>query len=105
MDKREEQVDRLLRAAAAVPESVPTEVPFGFDTRVIATWRADRRNGGADGWEFARVFRRVAVSAAFIIVVATGAAIWQFQQDDDLDDLNGNAYAIADTVIEAGAFQ
>ena len=105
MDKREEQVGRLLRAAAAAPETAPSEVPFGFDTRVIATWRADRRDGSADGWEFTRIFRRVAVSAALVTICASGAAFWQFQQNDDLDDFNGNAYAIADTVIEAGAFQ
>ena len=35
-------LDRLLRAAAQTKEDAPAEMPFGFDTRVIAL---SRKNG------------------------------------------------------------
>lgn len=105
MDKRDSQIDRLLRAASAAPDEAAAEMPFGFDTRVLAAWRAQRSEGGADFWEIARIFRRVAVAAAVVTVFASGAAFWQMQENDEYDEPTANAYAIADSVIEAGAFQ
>ncbi len=37
---KNEQIDRLLRSAAQADEEVPAAMPFGFDTRVVALWRA-----------------------------------------------------------------
>ena len=39
---RDVDLDRLLRAAAQTKAEAPAEMPFGFDTRVIAL---SRRNG------------------------------------------------------------
>jgi hypothetical protein len=105
MDKREEAIDRLLRAAASAPAQEAAEIPFGFDTRVVALWRAQRAEKGADFWQFARIFRRVALSAAVFTVFAGAAAFWQFQQNSYFDEPDASAYAIADTAIEAGAWQ
>ena len=102
MDKHDEAIDRLLRAAASAPGPEATELPFGFDTRVVVLWRAEK---GPDFWQFARMFRRVALSAAMFTVFAGGAAFWQFQQNSYLDEPDTSAYAIADTAIEAGAWQ
>ena len=33
-----DQVDRLLRSAAQAGDEAPAEMPFGFDTRVVALW-------------------------------------------------------------------
>ncbi|MBO0694658.1 MAG: hypothetical protein J2P56_01010, partial [Verrucomicrobia bacterium] len=33
-------LDRLLRSAAEPGDEAPVEMPFGFDTRVVALWRA-----------------------------------------------------------------
>ena len=105
MDKGAEKIERLFRAAAPAVDSTSAEVPFGFETRVFAAWRARRSPESADLWEVARVFRRVAVSAIVVTILASGAALWQFNQNDDVDELGTNAYAIADNAIEAGAFQ
>ena len=105
MDKHDEAIDRLLRAAASAPGPEATELPFGFDTRVVALCRAQRAEKGSDFWQFARMFRRVALSAAMFTVFAGGAAFWQFQQNSYLDEPDTSAYAIADTAIEAGAWQ
>ena len=104
MDKRDSELDRLLRAASPEGDARP-EMPFGFDTRVIATWRSQGRESGTDFWEFARIFRLLTVGAMLLMVCASAGAFWQLQQDDELDEPTANAYAIADSVIEAGTWQ
>ena len=42
---KNEQIDRLLRSAAQADEEVPAAMPFGFDTRVVALWRAGTPKG------------------------------------------------------------
>ena len=40
MNDLDQKIDRLLRSAAQAREEVPAAMPFGFDTRVAALWRA-----------------------------------------------------------------
>lgn len=101
MDKRDSELDRLLRAAAQEGDLRTNEAPFGFDTRVVATWRSHPLPGSTDFWDFARIFRRVAVGATLLMVCASAGAFWQLQRNDELDEPT----AIADTAIEAGAWQ
>lgn len=101
---REPDLDRLFRSAASVPNELSDEMPFGFDTRVLANWRAVRSNGG-DVWRFARVLRRLAMSAVVVAICAGSGAWWQFRQNDELDSPTTNAYAIADSVIESSTWQ
>jgi hypothetical protein len=98
------ELQRLLRAASAQPEA-PAEAPFGFDTRVVAQWRARRREPNGDLRAFARIIRRVAVGALLITTCAGAGAWWQLESSDELDEATTNAYAIADSVIEAGSWQ
>ena len=42
MSQADPKIDRLLRSAAQGNEDVSPAVPFGFDTRVVALWRAER---------------------------------------------------------------
>jgi hypothetical protein len=88
-------LQRLLRAAAQVKDDAPAEMPFGFDTRVIAL---SRRNG--NGAIFGALLRRVALAAAAVIVFATGGAYLQFSRNGDAIDASGNEYAIADSAIQ-----
>lgn len=104
MSELDPELQRLLRAASAADIDAPAEMPFGFDTRVLATWRSLRSEKGADLWAFARTFRRVATGAMVVTVCAGAGAWWQLQASDDLDEA-GNAYAMADGVIEAGTVQ
>jgi len=105
MDKRDSDLDRLLRAAAQEDDSPAQEMPFGFDTRVIATWRSQRSQSGSVFWELAPLFRRIALGATVLMACASAGAFWQVQQNNELDEPTANAYAIADSVIEAGAWQ
>jgi hypothetical protein len=103
MEPRDSDLDRLLRAAANGDEPEAT-APFGFDTRVVAQWRAGgETNGGAR--ELIRLVRRVAVGAAIVITFASAGAYWQFSESEDDAEPLTNAYAIADNAIESGFFQ
>ena len=91
-------VDRLLRSAARAPEPVAAEAPFGFDTRVVASWRAG--NGGAnDIADLARFLRRAGVIAGAVLVVA-GAAAYQQYRDEATFASPTNEYAIGDSTIQ-----
>jgi hypothetical protein len=88
-------LERLLRAAAQVKDEAPAEMPFGFDTRVIAL---SRRNG--NGAAFGALLRRVALVAAAVIVLASAGAWLEFNQSDDFIATSGNEFAIADSAIQ-----
>jgi hypothetical protein len=88
-------LDRLLRAASKDKDEAPAEMPFGFDTRVIAL---SRRNG--NGAVFGALLRRVALMAAAVIVLASAGAWLEFDQSDDVLVASGNEFAIADSAIQ-----
>jgi hypothetical protein len=88
-------VERLLRSASKVKEDAPAEMPFGFDTRVIAL---SRHNGS--GPALAGLMRRVAVIAAAVIVLATAGAWLEFNQNGDVIEGISNEFAIADSAIQ-----
>ena len=88
-------LDRLLRSAARVKDDSPAEMPFGFDTRVIALSRRDG-NGSA----MARLLRRVALVAATVIVFAGAGAYVEFDRSSDAILSTSNEFAIADSAIQ-----
>ena len=104
MNRRDADLDRLLRSAAAGGDAErDAEMPFGFDTRVLALSRQNggRSNGAAD---LTRFLRRVAATAVAIFAVATAGAYQQFSAADD-DEVEqtplAEAYAIADSAIRS----
>ncbi len=105
MGKLDSNIDRLLRAASGSSESAPAEMPFAFDTRVVARWRSQRGQNSGDSREFARVFGIIGAVAVTIMAFAGTGAWWQFEQETELGEPLFNVYAIADTAIEAGALQ
>ncbi len=65
---KDRQIDRLLRSAArAGNENIPAPMPFGFDTRVVALWRAGA--GKPNG--LTSLLRRIALLSATVIVAST----------------------------------
>ena len=97
-------LDRLLRAAAGDGAEPPEQAPFGFDTRVVARWRA-RGSENGEAWDLINLFRRIAFGATVVAAFAGAGAFWQLKQNDELDEPVTNAYAMADSVIEAGTWQ
>jgi hypothetical protein len=93
---KDHKIDRLLRSAALVREEELSSVPFGFDTRVIALWRAALPT--ANG--LVSLVRRVAVLSAAVIVISTIAAVREANQSRDIGESFTNEFAIADTAIQ-----
>jgi len=91
-----ENIDRLLRAAAQAPEETLTAMPFGFDTRVVALWRAaaPKLNGVMS------LVRRVAVLSAAVIVISTIAVVREAKQNREIGETFTNEFAIADSAIQ-----
>ena len=91
MKNRDHVLNRLFRAASG---PTPTsEMPFGFDTRVLALTRESSPNGSAIIALFAR---RAAMIALAIIALATAGLYRTSISNNDLP----TEYAMADTVIQ-----
>jgi hypothetical protein len=98
MSERESRLQRLLRSAAQVPEHSPAEMPFGFDTRVVALWRAGNGTLRANG--IARLVHRVALVAAGVIIISSAASVREFRATRDTVEPGSNEFAIADSAIQ-----
>ena len=98
---KDERIDRLLWSAAQVREEAPAGMPFGFDTRVVALWRAaaSRSNGVIS------LVRRVALLSAAVIVIATIAAVREASQSREIGESFTNEFAIADSAIQDEFFR
>jgi hypothetical protein len=90
------EIDRLLRSAAKTSNEAPAEMPFGFDTRVVALWRglAAKPNG------ISSLLRRVALLSSAVIVISTLAAVRELKQSQEQSNDFANEFAIADTAIQ-----
>jgi hypothetical protein len=90
------EIDRLLRSASQAGDEASAEIPFGFDTRVVALWHAL----GAKPNGVASLLRRVALLSAVVIAISTAAALREAKQSrEQFNDLT-NEFAIADTAIQ-----
>jgi hypothetical protein len=93
---RDSNFERLLRAAAETRRDRPNEMPFGFDTRVLAGWRS---GWSGDFVPVGRLLRRV-VLLSFAVIALAGAGVYdELRQSEDPGDLFLDQYAIADTAI------
>ena len=92
MKNRDEILDRLFRAATT-PAS-PAEMPFGFDTRVLALARELQPNGSAIIALFAR---RATMIALAVIALATAGVYRASSSNSDLPA----EYAVVDNAIQS----
>jgi hypothetical protein len=99
MDNVDPKLDRLLRSAAQAGDDAPGSAPFGFDTRVVALWRAGAANANGNG--VAHLLRRVAILATIVIVISTAAALREFKQSrETFGEPMSNEFALADSAIQ-----
>ena len=94
---KQSELKRLLRSAAQIRDDASIDVPFGFDTRVVALWRAESPNGNNG---LARLLRRVAMLAVAVIAISSAAVVYEMNQEPTNDESFTNAYAIADSAIQ-----
>jgi hypothetical protein len=90
------RLDRLLRAAAEATSDQPNEMPFGFDTRVLARWRAGLNRDFVD---VGRRLRRVVLLSLAVIALASAGAYQELRLSDDFGESLTDEYAIADSAI------
>jgi hypothetical protein len=93
---KNEQIDRLFRSAAQAEEEAAASMPFGFDTRVVALWRA----GSSKPNGVVQLLRRVAVLSIAVIVISTIAAVREANQSREIRESFTNEFAIADSAIQ-----
>ena len=98
MKKVDADLDRLFRSAAKATPVIP-EIPYGFETRIIALWRAglDRTE---DVVELTRFLRRIGAVALVVLVIASVSAYRQSNDNEALTTPHDNEYAIADNAIQ-----
>jgi hypothetical protein len=88
----DEILDRLFRAATVA--APPAEMPFGFDTRVLALARASSPNGSA----FIALFAQRAVIIALAVIALASVGVYRASTSDN--DLPAE-YAMADNAIQS----
>jgi hypothetical protein len=91
-----EKIDRLLRSAAQAAEEAPAGMPFGFDTRVVALWRAAKPTPNG----VTSLIRRAALLSVAVIVLSGIAIIREANQNRQLGESFTNEFAIADSAIQ-----
>ncbi len=90
------RLDRLLRAAATAPNEPSLEMPFGFDTRVLAGLRAESAH---DALGLTRLLRRVTLMSLAVMAIAGTAAYRELSQPLEPSEPFTDDYAIADSAI------
>jgi acid phosphatase family membrane protein YuiD len=93
---KNKDIDRLLRSAAQTANERPAAMPFGFDTRVVALWRA----AGAKANGVVQLLRSVALLSAVVIVISTIAVVREANQSREIRASLTNEFAIADSAIQ-----
>ena len=99
MKKPDADLDRLLRSAASFLEPSAPEAPYGFATRVIASWHADDGRAN-DAVELTRFLRRIGAVACAVLTLASAGAYRQFSENEERTTPQTNEYAIADSAIQ-----
>jgi hypothetical protein len=102
MNDLDQKFDRLLRSAARAGEDVPGEMPFGFDTRMVALWHAKDE---ATSIGLTHLIRRVVLIAIGILVLTAAGTYRETNESRDTDEPFGNEYAIADSAIQTEFLQ
>ncbi len=95
MKPLDKQLNRLFKAAAAVPNPPPVAAPFALEARVMGRWRGLTPD---DSGEFLVAwFRRAALCGC---VLALASVAWTYQER--ADHPGGSEIAIADSVMRMG---
>jgi hypothetical protein len=102
MNDLDQKIDRLLRSAAQAREEVPVAMPFGFDTRVAALWRAQEE---ATATGLTHLIRAVALIAVAMIAIAAAETYREASASRDTDEPFANEYVIADSTIQTELLQ
>jgi hypothetical protein len=102
MNNPDQKIDRLLRSAAQAGEKAPATMPFGFDTRVAALWRAQEETTAVG---LRHLIRAVALIAVAVIAIVAAGTYREATAIPDTDEPFANEYVIADSTIQTELLQ
>jgi hypothetical protein len=94
-------LDHAFALARRRPDSVPSELPFGMETAVLAQWRSSRASAKSDTGML-RVFRWTAILAC-LMAVAGGA--WKRDDIAQISHRRDPETRIVDSAFLAGLDQ
>lgn len=89
-------LERLLHAAAETTAAPPNEMPFGFDTRVMALWRSGPNRDLVDAGP---LLNRVVLLSLAVIALAGAGVYDELRQSSEPEEPFLDQYSIADTAI------
>ena len=87
---------RLAGTARRAPVEPAPEMPFGFDTRALADWQAQREGEAAVPW--ARLLRGALVCASLIMLLSLAMNFQSLKEGDS------GPVAIADSAIRMSLY-
>jgi hypothetical protein len=94
----EQLLDHAFALARRARDPVPSELPFGMETAVLAQWRSSRRSSKID-IGMLRVFRWAAILAC-VIAVAGGA--WKYEEIAQISQRLDPETRVVDSALLAG---
>jgi hypothetical protein len=94
MKRMDEQLDRLMKAAAGAPRTETGAALFALEARVLADWRMAGR--GENGEALLAWLRRAAIAACLLALVSLA---WDFNH---LRNNTGDELAAADSAMRMG---
>ena len=98
MKRTEQLLDQAFALARRAPAPVPSELPFGMETAVLAQWRSSRTSSKVDTGML-RVFRWAAVLTC-VVALASGA--WEFEEIAQISQRLHPEDRIVDSALLAG---
>jgi hypothetical protein len=101
MKGTEQMLDRAFALARRARDPVPSELPFGMETAVLAHWRNSCASSKID-IGMLRVFRWVAIVAC---VVAVAGGVWKSEDIAQISQRLDPETRIVDSALRAGLDQ
>lgn len=98
MKRTEQLLDQAFALARRAPVPVPSGLPFGMETAVLAEWRSSRTSSKVDTGML-RVFRWAAILAC-VVAVASGA--WKLENIAQIAQRLDPESRIVDSALLAG---
>ena len=98
MKGAEHLLDHAFALARSASQPIPSELPFGMETAVLAQWRSSRTSSKSDVGML-RVFRWAAIMAC---VVAVSGAAWKGEEITQISQRLDPETRIVDAALLAG---
>lgn len=97
MSNLDDKLERLLKAASRAQQSRPSEIPYGFETRVLAAWAAMPEAVSMVAF-FQRAF--LACLALMVISLIFSYGNWNTSASNPLFAMTDSASSLVDSAVD-----